>query len=79
MNTPRMSAWDTLEELLSTDPRDVGCAETFELIHRYAEIVVRGGDPEQEMPGVTAHLATCGPCAEDYRGLLQAVHDEARD
>lgn len=72
-----MSAWDTLEELLATDPRDAGCSETFELIHRYAEIVVRGGDPEREMPGITAHLAACGPCAEDYQGLLQAVRDEA--
>lgn len=72
-----MTAWAILEAMLATDPRDVGCAETFELIHAYAEIAVSGQDPEAEMPGITAHLATCGPCADDYRGLLQAVRDEA--
>lgn len=72
-----MSAWDALEVLLSTDPRDAACAETFEHIHTYAEIVVNGGDPEREMPGVALHLARCGPCAEDYQGLLAALRAEA--
>jgi hypothetical protein len=72
-----MSAWTTLEALLTTDPRDAGCAETFELIHAYAEIAASGRDPEVELPGITIHLATCGPCADDYQGLLQAIRDEA--
>lgn len=69
-----MSVWDALETLLGTDLRDVGCAETFRLIDTYAEIVVNGGRPEQSMPGVTIHLASCDPCAEDMRGLLAALH-----
>ena len=72
-----MSAFDALRTLLATDPRDAGCGETFELIHAYAEIAARGGDPEESMPGVTIHLATCGPCAEDYLALLAAVRVEA--
>ncbi len=72
-----MTAWETLEALLATDPRDGGCAETFDLIHTYAEIVVRGGDPERALPGITAHLAQCGPCADDYQGLLAAIRAEA--
>ena len=56
-----MSAWEALESMLETDPRDAGCAETFELIHAYAEIVVNGGDPEAAMPGITVHLESCGP------------------
>lgn len=72
-----MSAFDDLEQLLATDPRDAGCGETFELIHAYAEIAAQGGDPERSMPGITAHLATCGPCAADYLGLLAAVRAEA--
>ncbi len=71
-----MNTWDALQELLATDPRDPGCAETFELIHAYAQIVVDGGDPEATMPGITQHLATCGPCAEDYLGLLTALRQE---
>lgn len=73
-----MTAWEALESLLAADPRDVGCAETFELIHTYAQIVLDGGDPETTMPGITRHLATCGPCAEDYLGLLTALREEAR-
>ncbi len=72
-----MSAWETLEVMLATDPRDVACAETFALIHAYAQLLVDGGDPETQMPGVAAHLATCGPCAEDYQGLLAAIRIEA--
>lgn len=72
-----MSTWDRLERMLSTDPRDPGCAETFALIHAYAQVVVDGGDPEVEMPGITLHLSTCGPCAEDYLGLLAALRGEA--
>lgn len=74
-----MSVWETLQTLLDTDPRDAGCAETFELIHAYAEIVVSGGDPEVQMPGVTIHLSTCGPCADDYQGLLALLRAEAAD
>lgn len=74
-----MSAWETLEAMLQTDPRDAGCGETFELIHAFAEMLVRGGDPESEMPGIAAHLATCGPCAEDYLGLLAAIRSEAAE
>ena len=72
-----MSAFDALKLLLSTDPRDVGCGETFELIHAYADIAADGRDPEHSMPGITVHLATCGPCAEDYLALLAAVRAEA--
>ena len=25
---------------------------------------------ETDYPGVAAHLRVCGPCAEDFRGLL---------
>lgn len=68
-----MSTWDALETLLSTDLRDVGCAETFQLIDAYAEIVVSRGHAENPMPGVALHLAFCDPCAEDLRGLVAAL------
>jgi hypothetical protein len=64
-----------LDRFLRTDPRDVGCDAAWQVVHVYAELVVAGEDPEQQFPGVTAHLASCGPCAEDFRGLLQALRD----
>ena len=62
---------------LDTDPRDVGCDRTWELVHVYAEMVEAGEDPERVYPGVTAHLASCGPCENDFQGLLAALRDEA--
>ena len=71
-----MTTWERLEQMLATDARDPGCAETLELIHAYAQVVVDGGDPEVAMPGITLHLSTSGPCAEDYLGLLAALRAE---
>jgi len=62
---------------LETDPRDVGCARAWELVHVYAEMVGAGEDPEELFPGVTAHLASCGPCEQDFQGLLTAMRHEA--
>jgi hypothetical protein len=62
-----------LEHFLHTDPADVGCGETMELMHVYAEMVLGGEDPERRYPGVTAHLRACGPCEQDLEGLLAAM------
>lgn len=69
--------WDGLRALLTTDPRDVGCEETWQLIDVYAELVLSGEDPELALPGITAHLSSCDPCAEDYRGLLETMRGAA--
>lgn len=71
--------WDGLRSLLTTDPHDVGCAETWRLIDAYAEIVLAGGDPEVRLPGISAHLTSCDPCGEDYRGLLAAMRLALQD
>ena len=71
MNENKLS----LDRFMRTDPRDVGCDEAWEVIHVYAELVVAGADPEQQFPGVTAHLSSCGPCDDDFLGLLQALRD----
>jgi hypothetical protein len=68
-----MNGRSALERFLQTDPRDVGCEETMELMHAYAELVLAGEDPEQRYPGVTAHLRACGPCEQDLEGILAAL------
>jgi len=63
---------------LLTDPQDVGCAQAMDLLHVYVEMVL--SDPEaaaKRYPGLEAHLAACGPCAEDFTGLLAAVAAES--
>jgi hypothetical protein len=71
-----MSDWSALDRFLQTDPRDVGCAEAMDVLHVYAEMVASGAQAEQRFPGIAAHLRACGPCGQDFEGLLAAVNDE---
>ena len=68
-----MSEWTVLDRFLRTDPRDVGCEQAMEILHVYVEMIAGGDDAEERLPGVAAHLAACGPCSEDFHGLLAAV------
>ena len=68
-----MSDRERLDRFLRTDPRDVGCDEAMAVLHIYADLAAAGEDPAEHYPGVAAHLAACGPCAEDFTGLLAAV------
>ncbi|AWT57474.1 hypothetical protein [Mycolicibacterium smegmatis] len=69
-----MTEWTRIQRFLTTDPRDVGCDEAMEVLHIYAELPV--GLRAQRYPGVAAHLCACGPCAEDFDGLLAAIAAE---
>ena len=64
---------NSLEHFLAPDPRDAGCAETMRLLAVYVDVMLAGGNPEHDLPGVAAHLRSCSPCDEDMRGLLAAV------
>jgi hypothetical protein len=70
-----MSRWPQLESFLQTDPRDVGCEQALAVLHIYVELVLAGERPELRLPGVRAHLSDCGPCNEDFEGLLAAVRE----
>jgi hypothetical protein len=64
---------NALDRFLRTDPRDVGCDEAMGVLHIYVDLVVGDLDAAARYPGVAAHLAACGPCSEDFHGLLAAV------
>ena len=70
-----MSDLERLERFLRTDPRDVGCDEAMAILHIYVDLVAAGQDGAGRYPGVAAHLSACGPCSEDFAGLLSAVTD----
>lgn len=71
-----MSDWDALDRFLQTDPADVGCEQATAILHVYVELAQLGLEPHRRYPGVAAHLQACGPCAEDFAGLLAAVTGE---
>jgi hypothetical protein len=68
-----MSELGRLEQFLRTDPRDVGCDEAMVVLHIYVDLVAADQDAAGRYPGVAAHLMACGPCGEDFAGLLLAV------
>jgi RNA polymerase sigma-70 factor (ECF subfamily) len=77
-----MTDWDELDRFLQTDPRDVGCEQAMQILHVYVELIhengaedadTRSGEAGRRYPGVAAHLAACGPCGEDFHGLLAAI------
>jgi hypothetical protein len=72
-----MNGWTALERFLRTNPGDVGCAEARELLHVYAELAAADAPAAQRYPGIAAHLAACGPCGEDFDGLLAAIRGAA--
>lgn len=70
-----MTGWPELEEFLRTDPRDVGCDQALRILHIYVDLVLSdtAGMAARRYPGVAAHLLACGPCADDYNGLVAAA------
>jgi hypothetical protein len=46
------------------------------ILHIYVDLVAAGQDAAGRYPGMAAHLAACGPCGEDFRGLLAAVTED---
>lgn len=71
-----MSELERLERFLRADPRDAGCEEAMAVLHVYVDLMVTGGNAAGRYPGVAAHLLACGPCAEDFTGLLAAAASE---
>lgn len=69
--------WARLEAFLHTDPRDVGCDVTMDLLDVYAELLAAGHDPGERFPGLHAHLLACDACEEDLEGLLAALRDDS--
>jgi RNA polymerase sigma-70 factor, ECF subfamily len=70
-----VSDWSQLDAFLQTDPADVGCDEALRILHVYVELVASGEDAGPRYPGVASHLHQCGPCGEDFEGLLALVTD----
>jgi hypothetical protein len=74
-----MSGRSQLERFLETDPLDVGCEEAMAVLHVYVDLALSGVEPAERYPGVAAHLRACGPCGDDFDGLLAAASSRGTD
>jgi hypothetical protein len=72
-----MNRETALHRFLETDPDDVGCEQAMEVLHIYVEVVAADAAASERYPGIAAHLRACGPCSEDFDGLLAAIVDQA--
>jgi hypothetical protein len=70
-----MKEQNPLDRFLQTDPQDVGCGEAMEVLHIYVELVAADAGAAERYPGIASHLRACGPCSDDFEGLLAAVVD----
>lgn len=43
----------------------------------YAELTGADASAAERYPGIAAHLQACGPCGEDFDGLLAAMRSAA--
>lgn len=58
-----------------TDEGEYNCAETFDLLDEYVELVVDEQDAAALMPFVQRHLEHCAGCQEQYKALIAILQD----
>jgi hypothetical protein len=79
MNNPKnpMSPANVLARLLGPSETELSCEECFAQLDRYVELSLTGADPDEQVPGMRAHLEGCPACEEDF-GSLRALVERRR-
>jgi hypothetical protein len=62
--------------LLGPDQPELGCDECFDALDRYVELELAGAHPDEQIPGLRAHLDGCPACREEHDSLLALVAAE---
>ena len=65
-----------LDRLLGPEGPEVSCEECFERLDEYVDAELAGRDPEQDVPGMAAHLEGCPACREEHESLRDLVAGE---
>lgn len=61
--------------LLGPDEPELSCEQCFAQLDRYVELALANERPDEQVPGMRAHLQGCPACAEDYRSLRDFLSD----
>lgn len=59
--------------ILNTEDEEINCDQVAELIARYVELEVSGGDAPRVLPMVHQHLVQCDACSEMHDMLYELV------
>ncbi len=63
-----------VQGIMSTRPDEIGCADCFEQLDRFAELNLVGKDAAAALPLVHDHLSRCTDCHEEFQALVAALH-----
>jgi hypothetical protein len=67
---------ELLGRVLGPGAPELSCEECFAQLDRYVELALADGRPDEQVPGMRAHLEGCPACAEDYRSLRDFVRSQ---
>ena len=62
-----------LARLLGPTGPELTCEQCFEQLDRYVELELMQARPDEQIPGMRAHLEGCRACDEDHESLLAFV------
>jgi hypothetical protein len=67
---------ELLARLLGPSGPELTCEACFDQLDRYVELELAQAKPDEQVPGMRAHLDGCPACNEDHESLLAFVADE---
>ena len=74
MTRTKQTERDRLIALLIGPPGpELTCEQCFEQLDRYVDLQLAKARPDEEIPGMRAHLEGCPACEEDYESFLAFV------
>lgn len=62
-----------VQSVVTTRPDELSCDECFEMLDRFAELVLAGHEIPDAFRLVQDHLERCGDCREEFEALLDAL------
>lgn len=65
-----------LSRLLGPAGSELSCEQCFDQLDRYVELEIAHEEPDEQIPGMRAHLHGCPACKEDHESLLALVAGE---
>lgn len=74
MQRVRFKNW--LKNIYNTQDEELSCTQCFDLVSRYVELEVSGGNAMMKMPQVQQHLDQCKACRDEYEMLLDLTRFE---
>jgi hypothetical protein len=62
-----------MQGILISHPHEIGCADCYQHIDAYVELVLDGENAAQVYPRVHEHLQRCRNCQEELTALISAL------